>query len=421
MTTVFPIVTSASRPTTALLLGSGELGKEVAIELMRLGVKVVACDRYDNAPAMQVASEHAVLNMKDGAELRALIHQVKPDLVIPEIEAIATDVLVELEEKEGLHVVPSARAVNITMNREAIRRLAAEELDLPTSPYFFASSVQEIHDNIDKVGFPCIMKPVMSSSGKGQSTLRSDDDIDAAFKKACDEGRGHETRVIIEGFVKFDREITLLTVSAVDGIFFCDPIGHHQVKGDYRESWQPEPLDEEVFVECRRIASKVVKALGGYGILGVELFIVGNHVVFSELSPRPHDTGMVTLISQDLSEFALHVRALLGLPIGDITQFGPSASAAIVVEGKGNHIEYANLHDALSVAPHTSLRIFGKPDLDGERRLGVALARGQSLEEAREKAVAIREALKITVSEEDPETESAPAEEVPAEGGKENE
>lgn len=387
-----------SHPTTALLLGSGELSKEVALELMRLGIKVVACDRYPNAPAMQVASAHAVLNMKDKEALTELIHKVKPDVVIPEIEAIATDVLLELEQKEGLRVVPSAKAANITMNREAIRTLAANTLNLPTSPFFFASSIGEVKKNIEKVGFPCIMKPIMSSSGKGQSTLKSEDDIEKSWEKACSEGRGHENRVIVEGFVKFDREITLLTVQACDGIHFCEPIGHHQVNGDYHESWQPEPLDDEVLIECRRIASTVVKALGGYGIFGVELFIAGKSVIFSELSPRPHDTGMVTMISQDLSEFALHVRALLGYPVGSIAFHGPAASAALLGQGRGNKITYRGLDKALAVGPDCAVRIFGKPDIDGERRLGVALARAATLKEAVEQVKAMRAAIEIEIT-----------------------
>lgn len=389
--------------TTALLLGSGELGKEVALELMRMGVHVIACDRYANAPAMQVANAHAVLNMKDKQALTDLIHKVKPDLVIPEIEAIATDALVELEQNEGLHVVPSAKAAQTTMNREAIRNLAANELNLPTSPFFFASSAEEVHANIDKVGYPCIMKPVMSSSGKGQSTIHNEEDIDIAWNKACTEGRGHENRVIVEGFVKFDREITLLTVQACDGIHFCEAIGHHQVNGDYKESWQPEPLSEEVLLECKRIAAKVVRALGGYGIFGVELFIAGNSVIFSELSPRPHDTGMVTMISQDLSEFALHVRALLGLPIGDIKFHGPSASAAVCAEGHGNSIAYSGLDAALSLTKDGAVRIFGKPDINGERRLGVVLTRADSVPEAVETAKKMREAIKIDITQVDPE------------------
>ncbi|MBO8415661.1 MAG: formate-dependent phosphoribosylglycinamide formyltransferase [Proteobacteria bacterium] len=394
-----------SHPTTALLLGSGELGKEVAIELMRYGIKVIACDRYDNAPAMQVASAKAVLNMKDREALLNLIHQVKPDVVIPEIEAIATEVLLQLEQNEGLRVVPSANAANITMNREAIRTLAANTLNLPTSPFFFASSEEEIRENIDKVGFPCIMKPIMSSSGKGQSTLKSEKDIEEAWQKACTEGRGHENRVIVEGFVKFDREITLLTIHAVDGIHFCEPIGHHQVNGDYHESWQPEPLDDDILIECKRIASTVVKALGGFGIFGVELFIAGRNVIFSELSPRPHDTGMVTMISQDLSEFALHVRALLGLPIGEEIAFhGPSASAALLGEGKGNKISYKNIDKALALGKNTAVRIFGKPDIDGERRLGVALARAASVKEAVELVKSMRDTIEIVIEDEQQET-----------------
>lgn len=405
------INTSADHPTTALLLGSGELGKEVAIELMRYGIRVIACDRYENAPAMQVASEHAVLNMKDPKALTALIRQVKPDFVIPEIEAIATDVLLKLEQEEGLKVVPSGKAVRTTMDREAIRNLAAVDLELPTSPYFFASSAEEVLEQIDTVGFPCIMKPVMSSSGKGQSVLKDEDDVKKAFKRAIAEGRGHEERVIIEGMIRFDREITLLTVSAVDGLFFCQPIGHRQENGDYRESWQPQELPDETMVECKRIASKVVKALGGYGLFGVELFICGKHVLFSELSPRPHDTGMVTMISQDQSEFALHVRALLGLPVGSVTQYGPAASAAIVVEGKGNNLTYGNLNEVLGCGKRTALRIFGKPEVDGERRLGVALAMGPSVEEAVKTAVTMRELIEVSVAEEksEPEEKAEPA------------
>lgn len=385
-----------NHPTKALLLGSGELGKEVAIELLRYGVDVTACDRYDNAPAMSVAQHKAVINMRDSEALEKLIREVKPDYIIPEIEAIATETLIKLEE-EGFNVVPSANAANITMNREAIRTLAAETLSLPTSPYFFASSVEEIEKNIHKVGFPCIMKPIMSSSGKGQSVLKSEADIEASFKEACVHGRGGMQRVIVEGFVKFDREITLLTVSAVDGIHFCEAVGHHQVHGDYHESWQPEPLNEEMLMEAKRIASGVVTALGGYGIFGVELFICGNKVIFSELSPRPHDTGMVTMISQDQSEFALHVRALLGLPIGKITFYGPSASAALLAEGKGTHIEYQGIDKALAVTPSSQLRIFGKPDIDGERRMGVCLARGKSVDEAVENAKKMRSQISFDI------------------------
>ncbi|MGN1282051.1 MAG: formate-dependent phosphoribosylglycinamide formyltransferase [Succinivibrio sp.] len=385
-----------NQSTKALLLGSGELGKEVAIELLRYGIDVTACDRYDNAPAMQVAQHRAVINMRDPAELEKLILEIKPDYIIPEIEAISTETLLSLEER-GYNVVPSARAANITMNREAIRTLAAEELALPTSPYFFAQDVQEIRENIHKVGFPCIMKPIMSSSGKGQSVLKSEADIEGAFKEAVEHGRGGIARVIVEGFVQFDREITLLTVNAVDGIHFCEAVGHHQLNGDYHESWQPEPLSEEVLIEAKRIASGVVSALGGYGIFGVELFICGNKVIFSELSPRPHDTGMVTMISQDMSEFALHVRALLGLPIGKITFYGPSASAALLAQGHGQNIMYKDLDKALGVVPSAQIRIFGKPDIDGERRLGVCLARGKSIDDAVENAKKVRSLVKVDV------------------------
>lgn len=383
--------------TTALLLGSGELGKEVAIELIRYGVNIIACDRYPNAPAMSVAQQHAVIDMRDPIALEKLIRQVNPDYIIPEIEAIATEVLEKLEQ-EGFNVVPSAHAAFVTMNREAIRTLAAEELNLPTSSYFFASSVEEIEENIHKVGFPCIMKPVMSSSGKGQSLLKSAEDIANSFKLACENGRGGKDRVIVEGFVKFDREITLLTVSAVDGIHFCEPVGHHQVSGDYHESWQPEPLTDEILLECKRIASAVVRGLGGYGIFGVELFISGNKVIFSELSPRPHDTGMVTMISQDQSEFALHVRALLGLPIGKISFIGPSASAAVLPEGDGNRVTFDGLNEALAVTPSSQIRIFGKPEIHGERRMGVCLCREDKLEDAIENVKKMRSMLKITVT-----------------------
>lgn len=385
-----------TKSTKALLLGSGELGKEVAIELIRYGIDVTACDRYDNAPAMQVAQHRAVIDMRDPVALQNLIESIAPDYIIPEIEAISTETLVALEGK-GYNVVPSANAANVTMNRESIRTLAAEELSLPTSPYFFASTLEEIKENISKVGFPCIMKPIMSSSGKGQSVLKSEADIENSFKLACENGRGHIAKVIVEGFIKFDREITLLTVNAVDGIHFCEAIGHHQVDGDYRESWQPEPLSEDVLLESKRIASSVVSALGGYGIFGVELFICGNTVIFSELSPRPHDTGMVTMISQDQSEFALHVRALLGLPVGKISFFGPSASAAVLIKGKGSNIMYKNLDKALSAAPVSQLRIFGKPEVDGERRMAVCLSRGNSVEEAVSNAKKMRSEMTFDV------------------------
>lgn len=382
--------------TKALLLGSGELGKEVAIELLRYGIEVTACDRYDNAPAMQVAQHKAIINMRDPQELENLIVSLHTDYIIPEIEAISTETLVALEEK-GYNVVPSAHAANITMNREAIRTLAAEELSLPTSAYFFASTIEEIKENIHKIGFPCIMKPIMSSSGKGQSVLKSEADIENAFAEACQHGRGGIKRVIVEGFVQFDKEITLLTVNAVDGIHFCEAVGHHQVNGDYHESWQPEELSEEVLLESKRIASSVVSALGGYGLFGVELFICGNKVIFSELSQRPHDTGMVTMISQDLSEFALHVRALLGLPIGKISFNGPSASAALLGQGKGTNFIFKDLDKALAVAPFSQVRIFGKPDIDGERRLGVCLARGKSVTEAVENVKKMRSLINIDI------------------------
>ena len=382
--------------TKALLLGSGELGKEVAIELLRYGIEVTACDRYDNAPAMQVAQHKAIINMRDPQELENLIVSLHPDYIIPEIEAISTETLVALEEK-GYNVVPSAHAANITMNREAIRTLAAEELSLPTSAYFFASTIEEIKENIHKIGFPCIMKPIMSSSGKGQSVLKSEADIENAFAEACEHGRGGIKRVIVEGFVQFDKEITLLTVNAVDGIHFCEAVGHHQVNGDYHESWQPEELSEEVLLESKRIASSVVSALGGYGLFGVELFICGNKVIFSELSPRPHDTGMVTMISQDLSEFALHVRALLGLPIGKISFNGPSASAALLGQCKGTNFIFKDLDKALAVAPFSQVRIFGKPDIDGERRLGVCLARGKSVTAAVENVKKMRSLINIDI------------------------
>lgn len=391
----------AGKSTTALLLGSGELGKEVAIELLRLGFMVIACDRYDNAPAMAVAQKKAVIDMRDPAALRELVLRTAPDYIIPEIEAIATETLMELE-KEGWRVIPSANAANITMNREAIRTLASEHLQLPTSPYFFASSVEEVEQKVHTVGFPCVMKPVMSSSGKGQSVLHGENDIRPCFEYAHARGRGGKTRVIVEGFVKFDREITLLTVSAADGIHFCRPIGHHQVNGDYQESWQPEELPEDVLLECKRIASAVVSSLGGWGIFGVELFICGDRVVFSELSPRPHDTGMVTMISQDLSEFALHVRALLGLPIGRITQLGPAASAALLGQGDGSVIRCHGIKEALAEGPVTQLRVFGKPEVRGERRLGVCLARARTVPEALETVKRMRSDIRWEIAE--PET-----------------
>lgn len=400
----FKLDTATQHSTTAMLLGSGELGKEVAIELMRLGVHVVACDRYDNAPAMQVAHEKIVLNMKDPQALREAIERVKPDYVIPEIEAIATELLMEMEQNEGLHVVPSAKAAFTTMNRKQIRALAAEKLNLPTSPYFFAKSLDEVKSNINRVGYPCIIKPVMSSSGKGQSTIKCEADIEPCWNKACTEGRGGEAEVIVEGFVKFEKEITLLTVSAIDGIHFCKPIFHHQVNGDYHESWQGDSLPEDIQLEAERIARSVVHALGGHGIFGVELFICPgavHPVLFSELSPRPHDTGMVTMVSQDQSEFALHVRALLGLPVGEITFLAPSASAAVLAEGEGTAIHYEGFEDALRAGgAHAAARIFGKPEVKGERRLGVMLARSTDTQDALAKVKAMRDQIKITISKE---------------------
>ncbi|WP_429219375.1 formate-dependent phosphoribosylglycinamide formyltransferase [Aeromonas veronii] len=387
---------TATRPgaTRALLLGSGELGKEVAIELQRFGIEVIAADRYPNAPAMQVAHAAHVLDMLDGNALRALVAEVKPDLIIPEIEAIATDTLAALEQ-EGVKVVPNARATQLTMNREGIRRLAAETLGLPTSPYRFAQSKEEFVAAVEAIGLPCVVKPVMSSSGKGQSVLRDLAKIDESWTYAQEGGRAGRGKVIVEGFVPFEYEITLLTVRAVDGIHFCDPIGHRQEDGDYRESWQPQVMSELALARSKEVAAKVVEALGGYGLFGVELFIRGDEVWFSEVSPRPHDTGMVTLISQDLSEFALHVRAILGLPVGTITQYGPSASAVVLREGHSQNIRYQGIGEALALVPGAQLRLFGKPEIAGRRRLGVALARGEDCREAVEQAKAVAASVEV--------------------------
>ncbi|WP_429030855.1 formate-dependent phosphoribosylglycinamide formyltransferase [Aeromonas veronii] len=387
---------TATRPgaTRALLLGSGELGKEVAIELQRFGIEVIAADRYPNAPAMQVAHKAHVLDMLDGNALRALVAEVKPDLIIPEIEAIATDTLAALEQ-EGVKVVPNARATQLTMNREGIRRLAAETLGLPTSPYRFAQSKEEFVAAVEAIGLPCVVKPVMSSSGKGQSVLRDLAKIDESWTYAQEGGRAGRGKVIVEGFVPFEYEITLLTVRAVDGIHFCDPIGHRQEDGDYRESWQPQVMSELALARSKEVAAKVVEALGGYGLFGVELFIKGDEVWFSEVSPRPHDTGMVTLISQDLSEFALHVRAILGLPVGTITQYGPSASAVVLREGHSQNIRYQGIGEALALMPGAQLRLFGKPEIAGRRRLGVALARGEDCREAVEQAKAVAASVEV--------------------------
>ncbi|MCR4534980.1 formate-dependent phosphoribosylglycinamide formyltransferase [Shewanella xiamenensis] len=377
----------------AMLLGCGELGKEVAIELQRLGVEVIGVDRYPNAPAMQIAHRSHVINMLDAKALRAVIELEKPHLVIPEIEAIATQTLVEMEA-EGLNVVPTASATKLTMDREGIRRLAAETLGLPTSPYFFCDTETEFNQAISKIGVPCVVKPVMSSSGKGQSVIRDVSQSAKAWQYAQEGGRAGGGRVIVEGFIPFDYEITLLTISAVNGIHFCAPIGHRQEDGDYRESWQPQAMSADVLAKSQAIASKVVEALGGYGLFGVELFVKGSDVYFSEVSPRPHDTGLVTLISQDLSEFALHVRAILGLPIPNIHQHGPSASAVVLVEGKSKNIRYQGLADALA-AENTQLRLFAKPEIDGRRRLGVALARDKDIESAVNKALDSASKVKV--------------------------
>lgn len=393
MTKIGSVMTPVGRK--ALLLGSGELGKEVAIELMRLGVEVVACDKYPNAPAMQVAHRCHVFNMLDPVELRRVIEEEKPDHIIPEVEAIATPVLVELE-KEGYNVTPTARAAWLTMNREGIRRLAAEELGLPTSPYRFASTFDEFKKAVEEVGIPCVVKPVMSSSGHGQSVVKTADDIERSWKIAQEGGRAGAGRVIVEGFVNFDYEITLLTVRSCSGTVYCNPVGHIQVDGDYRYSWQPQPMTDTALAKAREIAKAITDALGGYGIFGVELFIKGDDVIFSEVSPRPHDTGMVTMISQDLSEFALHARALLGLPVPEIRFLGPSASRAVVVEGDTDKIEMDCLEEVLA-EPGTDMRIFGKPEIHGHRRMGVILATADSVEAAREKAERAYNKLKVNV------------------------
>ncbi|MBI6161754.1 formate-dependent phosphoribosylglycinamide formyltransferase [Serratia liquefaciens] len=376
---------TALRPsaTRVMLLGSGELGKEVAIECQRLGLEVIAVDRYANAPAMHVAHRSHVINMLDGNALKTVIEQERPDYIVPEIEAIATGMLVELEQ-QGHRVVPCAEATRLTMNREGIRRLAAETLGLPTSSYRFADGEEAFRQAVDEIGYPCIIKPVMSSSGKGQSLIRSPEQLKTAWDYAQQGGRAGGGRVIVEGLVKFDFEITLLTISAVDGVHFCAPIGHRQEDGDYRESWQPQQMSELALSRAQAIAENVVKALGGFGLFGVELFVCGDEVIFSEVSPRPHDTGMVTLISQDLSEFALHVRAFLGLPIGAIRQFGPSASAVILPQLTSSDLRFSGLDRALT--GHNQLRLFGKPEIEGQRRMGVALATAENIELAVESA-----------------------------------
>ena len=368
----------------AILCGSGELGKEVAIELQRYGVEVIALDKYENAPAMQVAHRSYVLSMLDGERLREIIEKEKPDYIIPEVEAIATPTLVELE-KEGYNVIPTANATLLTMNRKGIRKLAAEELGIKTSPYRFAATREEFDAAIAEIGTPCVVKPIMSSSGHGQSVCKRPEDADNSWKIAQEGGRAGGGEVIVEGFVKFDYEITLLTVRHSGGTLFLNPIGHHQVDGDYRESWQPQPMSQSAIAQAQDIAKKVTDALGGYGIFGVELFVCSDEVLFSEVSPRPHDTGMVTMISQDLSEFALHARAVLGLPIPSINFYGPSASKAVVVEGDTDKVVFGNL-DKVLAEPNVQVRIFGKPEVKGHRRMGVILARGESVEDALAKA-----------------------------------
>ncbi len=380
--------------TRVMLLGSGELGKEVAIELIRLGCEVIAVDRYANAPAMQVAHRSHVINMLDGAALRYLVEMERPCLIVPEIEAIATDELVRLEA-DGWQVIPTARAAQLTMNREGIRRLAAEELGLATSPYQFAQTREQYLDAVKLLGLPCVVKPIMSSSGKGQSTVRTESDVHHAWDYAQSGSRSGQGKVIVESFINFDYEITLLTVRHRDGTVFCEPIGHRQERGDYRESWQPQAMSVIALQEAQRIAAAVTESLGGHGIFGVELFVKGDKVYFSEVSPRPHDTGLVTLLSQNLSEFALHARAILGLPVPAIRQMGPCASAVLLVSGHSHDMQYGNLHEALA-EPDTELRLFGKPEVNGERRLGVALAKDESTELAIQKA--LRVISKITVN-----------------------
>ncbi|MCD9474858.1 formate-dependent phosphoribosylglycinamide formyltransferase [Photobacterium phosphoreum] len=384
---------TCSDATRVLLLGSGELGKEVAIECQRLGLEVIAVDRYENAPAMQVAHRSHVIDMLDGDALKRIIALEKPHFVVPEIEAIATNTLVELES-QGVNVVPTANATKLTMNREGIRRLAAETLAIPTSPYEFSDQYADFEASVHRIGMPCVVKPIMSSSGKGQSVIKTTADIESAWQYAQEGGRAGAGRVIVEGFVDFDYEITLLTVRAVDGVHFCAPIGHRQQDGDYRESWQPQQMTAAALKAAEDVAQKVVNELGGYGLFGVELFVKGDTVLFSEVSPRPHDTGMVTLISQELSEFALHVRAFLGMPIGNITHYGASASAVILAEGISTNIRFDNLTAALS-RPQTQVRLFGKPEINGRRRLGVALTRRDDIDTAVTDAIATAADIKV--------------------------
>lgn len=381
--------------TKALLLGSGELGKEITIELQRYGVEVIACDKYANAPAMQVAHRCHVFNMLDGEALRRVVEEEKPTLIIPEVEAIATPTLVELE-KEGYRVIPTANAAFLTMNREAIRRLAAEELGLPTARYKFADNHDEFLSAVEHIGLPCVVKPIMSSSGHGQSTVKQDSDIESAWHVSQEGGRAGAGRVIVEGFVHFDYEITLLTVRHAGGTTFLQPIGHHQVDGDYRESWQPQAMSEPALRKAQDIARRITDALGGYGIFGVEMFVCGDEVIFSEVSPRPHDTGMVTMISQDMSEFALHARAVLGLPIPEVCFLAPSASRAIVIEGDTNRVSCEGLEKALTV-PGVQIRLFGKPEVCGHRRFGVVLATGESVEDALERTKKALDEVKVNI------------------------
>src|ERR671910_1197590 len=389
MTTIgTPLAPSANR---VMLLGSGELGKEVAIELQRFGCEVIAVDRYPNAPAMHVAHRSHVINMLDGAALAAVVERERPHLIVPEIEAIATPTLLELEGK-GFTVIPTARAARLTMDREGIRRLAAEQLGLKTSPYRFVSSMGELRDAVGELGLPCVVKPVMSSSGKGQSVVRTQADIEHAWQYSQQGGRAGGGRVIVEGFIRFDYEITLLSVRHGGKTTFCDPIGHLQIDGDYRESWQPQPMSAAALAESQRIAHAITVELGGNGIFGVELFIAGDTIYFSEVSPRPHDTGLVTLISQDLSEFALHARAILGLPIPVVRQRGPAASCALLVDGDSSNVRFENVDRALA-EPDTALRLFGKPEVRGHRRMGVSLALGATIDEARSKARTMTEQL----------------------------
>lgn len=393
-------MTSIGTPLTAnatkvMLLGSGELGKEVVIELQRLGVEVIAVDRYENAPAQQVAHRAYTISMLDGDALRALVEKEQPDYIVPEVEAIATDTLVELEQ-EGFNVIPTAKATKLTMNREGIRRLAAEELGLPTSDYAFVDNIDDFKSAVEKIGVPCVVKPIMSSSGHGQSVLKSVQDLQQAWDYAQQGGRAGAGRVIVEGFVKFDYEITLLTVRHIGGTSFLAPIGHRQQNGDYQESWQPQAMSDVALQKAQHIAEKITGALGGRGIFGVEMFVCGDEVIFNEVSPRPHDTGMVTLISQELSEFALHARAILGLPIPEINLISPSASKAIVVQGKSNQVQFGNLENVLT-EPNTNIRLFGKGEVDGHRRMGVILARDISVEKALEKAFRAYDKLEITL------------------------